>query len=69
MMLLLMMFLNLILGIDSFESTLDIDLKGLIIFAIIALISFTYKKITKKAFSPILLILISGVIGFLFYGL
>ena len=65
----LMMFLNLILGIDSFKSTLDIDYKGLIIFAIIALISFGYKKITKKAFSPILLILISGVIGFLFYGL
>lgn len=65
----LVMFLNLILGIDSFTSTISFDYKGLIIFTIVALISFVYPKITKKTFSPILLIIISGVLGFLFYGL
>lgn len=45
------------------------DLNGLIILAIIILISFTVKKIRKKALSPIILIVISAGLGALFYSI
>ena len=65
----LIMLLELLFNITSFTPTIDIDFKGIIILLIIVGISHLYKFFTKKQFSPILLILISGVLGFLFYGL
>ncbi|MBE7081771.1 MAG: chromate transporter [Clostridiales bacterium] len=50
-------------------STISIDYKAVIIFAIVAGISIFTKKKTKKAISPILLIIISAVLGLILYGL
>ena len=62
------MFLSLILGIKTVESSPVFDLKALTVFSMIALLSFAFKKWKKKAASPILLIVISGVLGILLYG-
>ncbi len=50
-------------------STINLDYKALIIFAIVAGVSIFTKKKTKKAISPILLIVISAVLGLVLYGL
>ena len=49
-------------------STINIDYKALIIFGIIAGISIITKKKTNKAISPIVLIIISAVLGLILYG-
>ena len=64
------LFLSTIFSISDIESThFSFSYQGLIIFGITVLISLLYKKIVKKAVSPILLILLSGVLGILFYAL
>lgn len=65
----LTMFLTLVFSISTVSSSFSFDWKALFIFAVIAGISITYNKLQKKTFSPILLIFISGVLGFLLYGL
>lgn len=50
-------------------STINIDYKALIIFGIIAGVSIITKKKTKKAISPIVLIVISALLGLLLYGI
>ena len=51
------------------KSNINFDYKALIIFAIVAGISIFTKKKTKKAISPILLIVKSAVLGLVLYGL
>ena len=64
------LFLSNIFGISSLEETeLIFNYQGLIIFLVVVGISTAYKKIIKKAVSPILLILLSGILGILFYAL
>jgi len=46
-----------------------VDWRAVIIAAILAAISFVYKKVKRKAFSAILLIVISAALGILVYGL
>ena len=65
----LTMLLTTLFGFSSIRSGLDIDVKGLIIFAIILAIAFVYKKLKKKKPSPIIMILISAGLGMIFYGL
>ena len=65
----LTMFLSVIFQIKTVESTFFFEWKALCIFGVVAFIGFGYKAWKKKAFSPILLILISGVLGVLFFGL
>lgn len=63
-------FIQVVFGIANVvESTMNFDYKALIIFAVITATSIGYKKIGKKVMSPILLILISAVLGIIFYGL
>lgn len=50
------------------ESVIAFDYKALIIFALIAITSIVYKKTTKKPISAILLIIISAILGIIFYG-
>lgn len=50
-------------------STLSFDYKAVMIFAIVCLTSIFYKKKTKKSISPILLIIISAILGLILYGL
>lgn len=63
------MMLKLAFSVSSFVSEIKVDLGFILIFALVAAISTLYKRYKKKAFSPILLILISGILGFLVYGL
>ena len=62
-------FLSVVLSFTNINSNLNFDYKSLIIFGLIALIHFFYKKITKKKPSVILLISVSAVLGIIFYGL
>lgn len=61
------MFLKQILNLKFVESTVNIDWYGVIILGILALITVLYTKLRKKAISPILLIVISGILGIIFY--
>ena len=56
-----------VLGVSNFGDALVFDWKGLIILCLLFILSFTYKKIRKKKFSPIILIVISGVLGLILY--
>ncbi len=62
------MFLSLGFGIENIYTSPDIDYRALVIFAVICAVSFLYSKWKKKSFSPILLIVISGALGVLLYG-
>ncbi len=57
----------------SLETVYDLvvvfDWKALVIFSCVAITHFVYKKIKKKSISPILLILLSALLGMIFYGL
>jgi len=61
------MFLSVIMEITTIGKGISIDIYGAIIFALLILISFVYKKFKKKAPSPIALILFSAVCGIVFY--
>ena len=62
------MLLSVILNLSNIKSTVTFDYKSAIILALILLIAFGYKKLTKKKISPILLIVISAVLGILFFS-
>lgn len=61
--------LNLLFGIETVSSKFSLDILGVIILALVATVSFVYQKIRKKSISPIILILFSGVLGAIFYGI
>ena len=63
------MMLSTIFGFSKLGDTMTIDYKGIIIFAVLAVIYLVVKKFKKKELSPIILILISAVLGMLMYGL
>ena len=65
----LTMFLSVILNIATVKSAVSFDWKGLVIFGVLLVVALGYFKWKKKAFSPILLIVISGVLGVLMYGI
>ena len=62
------MLMSLIFGIRTVNTPLMFDYKALAVLAVIAFLSFVYSKLKKKAISPILLIVASGVLGVLLYG-
>ncbi len=62
------MLLSLAFGIKSRGSLPVFDAKFLIVFAFVSAISLGYFKWKKKSFSPILLILFSGILGVALYG-
>lgn len=57
------------MALSQFAAGSTLDLKSVIVFLLIVVIHFVYKKIRKKALSPILMIVISGVMGALIWGL
>ena len=59
----LTMFLSAIFNVKTVDSAFIFDWQSLIIFVVISVIFFGYSKWKKKEFSPILLILISGILG------
>ena len=65
----ILLILSVILSLSAITDTVAFDWKALVIFGIIALVHIVYKLITKQKISPIILIIISAVLGIIFYGL
>lgn len=63
------LFLSVLLGIGGGDFTPNIDLKGIIIFAIVIATATIYKKIKGKKPSPILMIAISACLGMVLYSI
>lgn len=57
------------MALSQFYSENSLDIKSLIVFALLGSIHFCLKKAYKKSPSPILMILISGVMGIIAWGL
>ena len=64
-----MLFMTVVFSFKRINDTVVFDYKALIIFGLIALINFGYKKIFKKKPSAIILIICSAVLGLIMYGL
>ena len=62
------MFLNVVFSLKTVGSSFAFDWKSLCIFLIVGAVHFGYLKWKKKAFSPILLIVLSGVLGVILFG-
>ena len=62
------MILKTVGGISDIHTAVQFDWKPLVLFAILAGGAFAFKKLRKKAISPILLIVISAGLGMLFFG-
>nr|MBO4518270.1 chromate transporter [Clostridia bacterium] len=62
------LFLTVVIGYTKIGNPVSFDWKAAVIFGIVAAIYITYKLVRKKTFSPIILILISAVLGMFFYG-
>ena len=65
----LTMFLSNVFNLSNIHSTFEFDWKSLIIFAIVATVAVVYKKLRKKNMSAILLIVLSAIMGMLFFGI
>lgn len=65
----LTMFLSNVFNLSNIHSTFEFDWKSLIIFAIVATVAVLYKKLRKKNISAILLIVLSAIMGMLFFGI
>lgn len=63
------LFLMVIFSVSTIYDAFSFDWKALVIFVLVALTGIIYKKVKKKAVSPILLIIISAILGLIFYGL
>lgn len=63
------LFLSTILGFKSVGDSINFDVFGMIIFAIVGATAIIYKHFRKKPISPILLIVFAGLLGIVFYGL
>ncbi len=65
----LTMILSTVLGVESVEVIKGVDIKGIILFVLLGLITLIYYLIKKKTPSCILLIIIAGIFGILIYPL
>lgn len=62
------MSVSLVFGVKTIHGTPSFDYKALVVLVLVAAASFVYARVRKKALSPILLIIVSGVLGVLLYG-
>ena len=58
-----------IFNISTIHSIFTFNWKSVIILGIIIATAFGFKKLRKQTISPILLIIVSGILGVLFFGL
>lgn len=65
----LTMLMSTLFAFKSIDSTVIPDIKGLLIFAIIAAAAVIFKKVRKKPLSPIFLILMSAGLGMVVYSM
>ncbi len=62
------LFLSVMTSVKAVGDKFVFEWKALVIFVMVAVTGFVYKKVRKKAISPILLIILSALLGMLFYG-
>ena len=60
--------LSVVFNFDAIGSTFQLDIFSLIILAVVVTTALIYQKLKKKQISPIVLIIISGVLGIICYG-
>ena len=65
----LSMALSVIASFSALRDAFSFDVKAAVIFAVVAVTAFAYKRIVKKGISAIFLILESAALGMVFYGL
>ena len=65
----IIMFLNISMGFENVGNTLEADIKAVLIFAVLIMVSLISKLIFKKKASPILMILISAGFGMIVYSI
>ncbi|MBO5736867.1 MAG: chromate transporter [Clostridia bacterium] len=66
----LTMALTVFFGIDTIKNiTFSFDWRTLAVLGVVIAIPLVWKRIKKKEFSSILLVIISGILGILFFGL
>ncbi len=65
----LTMLMSTLFAFKSINSAVIPDVKGLIVFAVVAAVAVIFKRIRKKPLSPILLILISACLGMTVYSI
>lgn len=63
------MALGTLLNFTTLKSVISIDLRGVIILAVLVCISLMWKKVKKKKPSPIIMILISAGLGMILYSI
>ena len=64
------MALTVFFGIDTVSSiNLSFDWRTLVVLAVVMAIAIIWKRIKKKEFSSILLVVVSGVVGMLLFGI
>ncbi len=63
------LFLSVLLGLGNKDFEPNVDVKGIIIFALVVAIATILKKIKGKKPSPILMIVISAGLGMILYSL
>ena len=64
------MALTVFFGIDTINSiNLSFDWRTLVVLAVVIAIPIVWKRIKKKEFSSVLLVVISGVMGMLLFGI
>ena len=61
------MGLKVIFGIKAHDLVPNVDLRNLLVFALMVLIGYVWKKVKKKEPSLITMVLISGVIGLILF--
>ena len=64
----LTMLLSTLFGVTTIDGGLDIDVKGIVILAVLVAVALIFKRIKKKKPSPILMIVISAGLGMLIYS-
>jgi len=63
----ILLFLQILFGFATINSTFSINYQGIIIFEILVIVSLLFKLLTKKKFSPILYIVLSGILGVIMF--
>ena len=62
------MGLKVFIGFEKIGSAVALDWRTLVILAVVIAVPIVYKKLVKKEFSPILLIIVSAGLGMLFFA-
>ena len=65
----IIMLMNITLGIASIGDSPSFDIRGIVIFALLILVSAASKLVFKKKISPIFMILISAGVGMIAYSI